>query len=178
MESEEAEQDHYQSLKEAVLALKTPGERGKVVAIVQSAVEDERNVLPVGQLIEGQGLEGDRRAQYPGRNVSLAQYDVLRTLSQNAPLSLSGSNLIVDLDLSRANLPPGARLRIGEALCQVSETLNDACGKFHARYGETAYRLTRDEDFPDHRLRGLFVKVLRGGAVRPGNTIEVCRTED
>jgi MOSC domain-containing protein YiiM len=86
---------------------------------------------------------------------------------------MAGDNLHVELDLSVDNLPAGTRLRIGEALCEVTPLPHTGCAKFAARFGEDARRITDDPEFASQRLRGIHVCVLEDGYVSPGDPIEV-----
>jgi hypothetical protein len=52
--------------------------------------------------------------------ITLMRSDVARLIANGQPLSLFGDNLLVDLDLSVANLPAGSRLRLGSALLEVT----------------------------------------------------------
>jgi hypothetical protein len=84
-----------------------------------------------------------------------------------------GDTLFTDLDLSEKNLPAGARLRVGQAVIEVSDVENDACAKFAAQYGEAIFRWIRRPENRALRLRGLFARVVAGGRVRCGDTILV-----
>ena len=52
----------------------------------------------------------------------------------------AGDQLYVDLDLSYRNLPPGTRLRVGEAVIEVTAEPHRGCGKFSARFGVEALK--------------------------------------
>ena len=54
---------------------------------------------------------------------------------------LSGDQLFVDLDLSRANLPAGTRLAVGSAVLEVTPKPHRGCDKFRARFGTDALAL-------------------------------------
>ena len=84
---------------------------------------------------------------------------------------LAGDQLYVDLNLSEDNLPPGTRLRVGEAVVEVSVTPHTGCEKFTQRFGLAALRWTKTDEGRRLRLRGLNAQVIEGGAVRPGDTI-------
>jgi MOSC domain-containing protein YiiM len=98
--------------------------------------------------------------------------DVARLFANGQPLSLFGDNLLVDLDLSVANLPTGSRLRVGGALLEVTPKPHDGCVKFRQRVGQAALRLTADHRL-DLRLRGIYAKVVEAGEVALGDPIEV-----
>jgi MOSC domain-containing protein YiiM len=84
---------------------------------------------------------------------------------------LAGDQLIVDLDLSMVNLPAGTRLQIGEAVAEVTEPPHTGCAKFAGRYGVDALAWVSDRAGRQQRRRGMHVRVLRSGPVRPGDLI-------
>lgn len=154
-----------------------PTDGGKVAAVVARA-GGGRHLLPErARLTPEGGVEGDRwsttRSPKPGYQVSLMRADVARALDPEAPVGLSGDNLLVELDLSPANLPVGTRLRIGSALCEVTPEPHTGCGLFEARFGPDARAITLDPAWAGWRLRGLFVRVLEPGEVAPGDPIRV-----
>ena len=109
----------------------------------------------------------------PDAQITVMRADVARLFAGDQPLSLFGDNLLVELDLSPANLPVGTRLRIGSALCEVTPKPHTGCGKFSARFGEDARAVTAAPAFADWRLRGLYIRVLEPGEVSPGDPIQV-----
>jgi hypothetical protein len=88
---------------------------------------------------------------------------------------LAGDQLYVDLDLSTENLPTGTVLRIGDAELEVTAAPHTGCAQFKARFGVEALRLTATPDGRSLRLRGINTRVVRGGDIRPGDTVEVVR---
>jgi MOSC domain-containing protein YiiM len=99
--------------------------------------------------------------------------DVARLFANGQPLFLFGDNLLVDLDLSLANLPTGSRLRLGAAQLEVTPEPHTGCAKFRQRFGADALRFTADRRFRHLRLRGIYLKVVDAGEVALGDSIEV-----
>ena len=122
-------------------------------------------------------LSGDAWARdcpdKPDAQITVMREDFGRLAANGQPLSLFGDNLIVDLDLSRANLPTGSRLRLGGALLEVTPEPHTGCRKFRQRFGGDALRITADRRFRDLRLRGIYVKVVEPGEITLGDRIEV-----
>jgi MOSC domain-containing protein YiiM len=119
-------------------------------------------------------LELERRLETltPPKDVGKLALIVVRR-ENGQPLSLLGDNFLVELDLSLGNLPTGSRLRLGEAVLQVTPEPHTGCAKFRQRFGKDALRLTADPRFRNQRLRGIYAKVVRSGEVTRGDPIEV-----
>jgi MOSC domain-containing protein YiiM len=91
----------------------------------------------------------------------------------HADWALAGDQLYVDLDISHANLPPGARLAIGDtAVLEVSEEPHLGCGKFIRRFGVDAMKLVNSQRGRELRMRGLGTRVVEGGEIRGGDRVK------
>ncbi len=85
--------------------------------------------------------------------------------------SLAGDQLYVDLDLSEANLPPGTRLAVGEAVVELTASPHTGCKKFVERFGLDAMHFVNSPEGRSLRLRGANARVVEAGVVRPGDEI-------
>ena len=88
--------------------------------------------------------------------------------------ALAGDQLYVDLDLGVANLPAGARLRVGDAVVELSAEPHTGCAKFTQRFGLDAMRFVNSPVGRELRLRGANARVVEGGAVRVGDVVTKC----
>jgi hypothetical protein len=160
-----------------------PADVGVVHIVVRRPVHGEREVLEEGQLDLAEGLVGDnwstrgsRRtadgAAHPSMQLNVINVR-LSTLVAVEPdrRILAGDQLHVDLDLSEANLPPGTRLALGQAVIEVTPEPHRGCAKFVARFGRDAMRFVNSPVGRELRLRGLNARVVEPGAVRPGDEI-------
>jgi ribosomal protein S18 acetylase RimI-like enzyme len=77
------------------------------------------------------------------------------------------------LDISAANLPPGSRVRIGNAVLEVTPLAHNGCKKFRARFGDDALRFVSKTELRPRNLRGIHVRVIEGGEVGVGDQVEV-----
>lgn len=164
-------------LENGLAALHPPRDRGELALIVARGEGGLRATPPRARLTPEEGVPGDAWARSrPLRHeaqVTLMRVDVARLLANGQPLTLFGDNLLVDLDLSADNLPAGSRLRIGQALLEVTPEPHQGCLKFRQRFGADALRLTAAPGHRPQRLRGIHARVVEAGEVAPGDGIEV-----
>jgi len=165
-------------LQAALAALPdAPRDAGRVVLIVRRTTRDARETPHEARLSTEEGLCGDDWSRRPPRNpevqVTLIRRDVAELIAAGQPLALFGDNLVVDLDLSDANLPAGSRLRLGEALVEVTPEPHDGCRKFAERFGLDALRFVQTKATRDQNLRGIHLRVVETGDVAVGAAIQV-----
>ena len=122
--------------------------------------------IPEGTFIEDHGIEGDAHAGKWHRQVSLLSAEKIeefRKKGVQVEYGAFGENLVVEgCDLR--SLPVGTRFAIGEVLLemtQIGKECHDHCA---------IYNVTGDCIMP---REGVFAKVLRGGIVREGDTLDV-----
>jgi MOSC domain-containing protein YiiM len=159
--------------------LDAPSDLGTVELVVRRPAEGEREILDEGVLDLELGLVGDRwrahshdsddgkRAQVTLMNARVI--DLVAGPRDRWPLA--GDQLYVDLDLRHENLPPGTRLEVGSAILEVTDLPHTGCAKFTARFGSAATQFINGKSYRDLRLRGMNMRVVASGTVRPGDTI-------
>jgi MOSC domain-containing protein YiiM len=160
----------------------SPTDNGTVEMIVCRPATDERQVLDEGVLDTTHGLRGDswetRLTRAPGgrpdplRQITVMNSRVLASITGTRDRwQLAGDQLIVDLDLSIDNLLPRTRLQIGNAVAEVTEPPHTGCAKFAGRFGADALAWANGHAGRQQRRRGMHVRVLESGTVRPGDAI-------
>jgi MOSC domain-containing protein YiiM len=160
-----------------------PKDRGLVVAIFARPGSNERAQLERARLTASSGVPGDRwsaprpdgRTAKPGQQLATMQSGVAELIANGQPIGLFGDNLFLDLDLSKENLPVGTRVRVGQALLEVTPEPHDGCVKFKGRFGADALRLVARKETRDRNLRGIYFKVVEDGDVAAGDAVEVLR---
>ncbi len=85
---------------------------------------------------------------------------------------LAGDNLLVDLDLSETNLATGQRLKIGEAILEITAKPHTGCAKFSKRFGADALKFVNSPEGRAMRLRGVHAQVVQPGRITVGDRIE------
>ena len=154
-----------------------PRDRGRVALIVARRPDGVRETPDKVYLTPAGGMPGDRWSRLssdrPEIQLAVMRRDVAELLAGGQPISHAGDNLFVDLDLSEASLPIGSRLRVGQALVEVTPEPHDGCHKFQGRFGAAALRFISDRRLRDQHLRGVYWTVVEAGDVAVGDAIEV-----
>jgi MOSC domain-containing protein YiiM len=168
----------YATLEERIASLPAPpADEGRVVLVVVRPETDQRVTPARCRLTKDGGVDGDKwsRRESPvlDAQITVMRADVARVIANGQSLALPGDNLLVDLDLSRDNLPAGTRLRVGSALVEVTPKPHNGCAKFASRFGEDARAITGADRFKSWRLRGIHVRVVEEGDVSPEDGIVV-----
>lgn len=141
---------------------------GKVLAVCVSDVRGvQKRPVPEAELREDHGIVGDAHAGPWHRQVSLLSKESVDKLRARVSLPLHdgdfAENILVE-GLRVYELPVGTRLVIGTAECEVTQ-IGKECHQDCA-----IRRAAGDCVMP---REGIFVKVLRGGRVKPGDEIRV-----
>jgi hypothetical protein len=157
--------------------LASPRESGQLVTIVVRPATNERRVVAVADASPETGIDGDRwvreEANDPNGQVSLMNARFLRQIAgHDDAVALAGDNLIVDLDLSEENLPPGSRVAIGEAVVvEINGEPHTGCSKFQKRYGADARAFMNNARGMQLHLRGRYGRIIAGGRIAMGDTV-------
>jgi MOSC domain-containing protein YiiM len=150
---------------------------GRVVLIVRRGEGGRREEIDRARLALDTGVPGDawgrQETPNPQAQLTVIQFDVAELIANGQPVTLSGDNLFVELDLSTPNLPPGSRVRIGGATLEVTPKPHNGCRKFQARFGPEALRFVSKPDLRHRNLRGIYMRVMQPGEVSPGDPVEV-----
>jgi MOSC domain-containing protein YiiM len=124
------------------------------------------------EALAGKGLLGDRYGSGSGkRGITLIQAEHLPVIA-----ALAGRDAIEPALLRRnlvvEGLPlialKGRRFRIGEVLCEGTSPC-DPCSRMEAALGEGGYNAMRGHG-------GLCARILEGGTIRVGDTVDWCET--
>ena len=165
-------------LESRLLALpEAPKNAGTLALIVRRLADGARDTPHSVLLSSERGVPGDDWALRPPRNpeaqLAVMRRDVAELVANGQPLTVSGDNLIVDLDISAENLPAGTRLRVGDALVEVTPKAHNGCVKFQGRFGQDALRFVNAKPTRHLNLRGMYWKVLEAGEAAVSATIRV-----
>ena len=161
----------------------SPGDGGPLLMIVRRPDVGRREVLAEGRLDVDVGLVGDGwkdrgssrtpdGGPNPAAQVTIMNSRALGLMAQSEERwRLAGDQLLIDIDMSKENLPPGTRLSVGSAIIQVSREPHTGCAKFADRFGRDALRFVSTPTAMRMRLRGVNTRVVRSGAIRAGDIV-------
>lgn len=164
--------------------LKSPANLGPVRMIVIRPERDARLTPESANVVTNQGMVGDRwmrtcsRKLEDGTNNPDTQLTLMNSRAAGLIAGgaerwpLAGDNLVVDLDLSLANLPVGQRLKIGGAVLEISAEPHTGCVKFSKRFGPEALKFVNSPEGRSLRLRGVNAMIVKSGEIRLGDLIE------
>jgi MOSC domain-containing protein YiiM len=160
-----------------------PKDEGRVAFICCRPETEQRRLVDEAVLDTDQGLVGDNwstrgskatpdGSAHPDMQLTLTNVrsmDVIADVPERR--QLAGDQVFVDFDLSEANIPPGSRLKLGEATIEITEIPHRGCGKFSARFGVDALKFVNSQVGRELNLRGVNARIVEAGVVRPGDPI-------
>lgn len=161
----------------------SPTDNGTVDLIVCRPAVDERLVLEQGTVDRAVGLVGDGWSVRPtpstpdgspnpaGQLTLMNSRAIALIAGDPSRWPLAGDQFYVDFDLSASGLPAGTRLRIGEAVIEITAKPHRGCAKFSARFGPEALRFVNTGEGAELNLRGRNARVVTPGVVNRGDPI-------
>lgn len=161
----------------------SPADSGHLRMIIQRPGVDQREVVAEGTLDVDAGLVGDSwltrgsprtsdGGPNPAAQVTIINARLIALLAQTEDRwPLAGDQLVIDIDLSEDNLPPGAHLAIGSAVLEISAEPHTGCAKFAQRFGHDALRFISTPTGQTLRLRGVNTRVIQSGPIHLGDHV-------
>ncbi len=173
--------ERHRSLAELTAAWQAmpadPDDAGELRLICRRLADGRRETPDEVLLSLEEGVPGDGWSRRPPRDpeaqLAVINHALASLLANGQPVTHSGDNLYVRLNLDAANLPTGTRLRIGDAEVTVSPKPHNGCAKFHDRFGADALRFVQASATRHHNLRGIYWVVSRPGRIWAGAPISV-----
>jgi MOSC domain-containing protein YiiM len=156
----------------------SPKDDGPVEMLVVRPEENERLTPRSVEVSAPAGLTGDHWAtgkyrDRPDIQIAIINSRLLDLVSggDRERWASVGDNIVVDLDLSRANLVAGQKLGAGSAVLEITDTPHAGCKKFASRFGADALRFVNLDQGSELRLRGVYARVLQAGSISLGDSI-------
>jgi hypothetical protein len=157
-----------------------PKDEGVLHLIVCRPDVEQRTVLDEAELDPLKGLIGDNwsvrgssktpdGSAHPEMQINIMNSRVTALVAQDKDRwPLAGDQLYIDMDLSKDNLPAGARIQVGSAVLEVSPLPHTGCHKFVSRFGVEAMKFVNSTVGKELCLRGINAKVVQGGVIKVG----------
>lgn len=157
-----------------------PKDEGVLHLIVCRPDVEQRTILNEAELDPLKGLIGDNwsvrgssktpdGSAHPDMQINIMNSRVTALVAQDKDRwQLAGDQLYIDMDLSKENLPAGARIQVGSAVLEVSPLPHTGCHKFVSRFGMDAMKFVNSTVGKELCLRGINAKVVQGGVVKVG----------
>jgi hypothetical protein len=174
----------YSELEEGLDHVRAaPKDRGVLAMIVRRPQIGAREVLNEAELNLVEGLAGDtwrnRRSTrtsdgspHPDMQLNIIGARAVDLVARDrSRWPLAGDQLVIDLDLSGANLPPGTRLAVGSAVIEVTAQPHTGCVKFVERFGAEAHQFVNSPVGRELNLRGINARVVQAGTIRVGDGV-------
>jgi hypothetical protein len=170
--------EQLEALLDGILA--APVDTGTIEMIVRRPDRDQREVVDSGKLDLAVGLMGDNwseRVDGDGNPHLESQLTLMNSRVADAVAvsrdrwPLAGDQIYVDMDLSLENLPAGSRIKVGEAIVEISEVPHTGCAKFASRFGKEALRFANVGVGKTNRFRGVNAFVVEPGDVTVGDGV-------
>jgi MOSC domain-containing protein YiiM len=163
--------------------LASPKDGGTLSAIIVRPEHGVRLDLPSVRISLSGGLDGDHWARgcwkstedgrpHPDVQICLMNARCIGLIAQErSNWPPAGDNLMIDMDLTPGNAPPGTRLAIGSAVIEITDTAHNGCAAFIERYGPDACVFVNTGPGREHRLRGIYARVVQDGTVSVGDRV-------
>jgi MOSC domain-containing protein YiiM len=138
----------------------------------------ERELVDTCELDQEQGMIGDNWIERgstrtpdgsanPDAQITIINSRIIDAIAgSKSRWQLAGDQLVIDIDLSHDNLPPGSRLNIGTAVLELTAEPHTGCAKFMSRFGNDALRFVSGKEAMRQRRRGANAKIIKPGTIR------------
>ena len=155
----------------------SPNDAGRIGCIFRRVEGGVREELESTHLTPQDGIPGDSWGRTanprPEAQIAVMQINVARLIANGQSLGLFGDGLFLDLNLAAKNLPIGSRVRLGEAVVEVTPMPHNGCKKFLARFGAGALQFVGKPELRHLNLRGIYLRVVEAGVVRKADAATV-----
>ena len=154
-----------------------PKDEGSLSLIVRRHPDGSRETLESMTLTVEEGVPGDGWNRRPPRmleaQLAVMNHEVASLIANGQSVTLFGDQLFVDLDLGAGNLPFGSKIRVGDALVEMTPEPHNGCLKFKGRFGQDALFFVQGKETRDQNRRGVYWKVIEAGEGRVGSPVRV-----
>ncbi len=139
------------------------------VTLLLARGPDHSRIVYERVLLTKDGMPGDRwqpKAEgVDDDQLAVMGHRVTELIANGQSQTLFGDNIALDMDLSEEALPIGSRVRLGDAVFEVTPKPHTGCSYYAERFGADALRFTREPERRAQHLRGIYLRVVEPGEV-------------
>jgi hypothetical protein len=162
---------------------RSPSKQGTVEGLCIRPEVNERKELESCLFSPERGVEGDFwfrkcwKTLDDGRSDPEAQIAMMNTRfidlisGSREGWKLAGDQVYVNMDISEANLSPGDRLKMGDAVLEITPLPHTGCKLFVERFGVEAMKYLSTPTGKALRLRGIYARTVVEGIVKVGDSV-------
>ncbi|WP_172300117.1 MOSC domain-containing protein [Pseudoruegeria sp. HB172150] len=171
-------------LKAALPEIEAAPKEGVIRAIVVRPSSGMREMPESAEMSLARGMHGDHWEKgcwlstedgqpHPDVQICMMPARMIAAIAgeDTAAWGPAGDNLFIDMDLSPANCPPGTRLSMGSVELEITGVPHNGCESFIERYGRDACVFVNTGTGKAMRLRGIYGRVVKDGAVAVGDAV-------
>ncbi|WP_372365199.1 hypothetical protein [Candidatus Uabimicrobium sp. HlEnr_7] len=154
----------------------SPKKEGILELIARQSVIKKWEILQEAKLDQDEGLVGDiwktSDKSQPDTQLTIVNCRLMTLIEPDkSRWPLSESQLYIDMDLSRENLPPGTQLALGTAIIEITSVPHNKYENFAEQFGQEALKFVNSSIGMQLNLSGIHAKVVNIGTVQVSNII-------
>lgn len=142
---------------------------GIIVALSVSEIRGvKKHNVESAEFIEDYGIKGDAHAGKWHRQISLLSIESIKSFNESTGYVIKPGDFAENVTvggMKLLDLPVGSQIKMGNVVLEITQ---------HGKQCHTDCEIFRTVGKCAMPTEGIFAKVIKGGIVKTGNTIELC----
>lgn len=143
--------------------------KGIIVALSISEVRGvKKHNVESAEFVEDYGIKGDAHAGKWHRQISLLSIESIKNFNESTGYLIKPGDFAENVTVSGMNLldlPVGSKIKMGNVVLEITQ---------HGKQCHTDCEISRTVGKCAMPTEGIFARVIKGGIVKTGNTVELC----